>query len=71
MHIPEYESAATASPDDDRPVWGIASIATVIGRTKPQTRWMLRTGKLPGRYIGRRWVSTPRQLLHAIGVTTA
>jgi hypothetical protein len=51
----------------DRPVWGVENISKVIKRTPRQTQHLLAAGHLPGKNIARRWVSTPRQLLAAVG----
>ncbi len=37
-------------------IWGVEAIAKVIGRTTRQTFHMLKTGTLPGKKVGERWV---------------
>jgi hypothetical protein len=51
----------------DTPIWGVEAIARVIDRTPRQTLHLLATGSLPGKSIGRRWMTTRRQLLTAFG----
>jgi hypothetical protein len=46
----------------DRPIWGAEAIAKVIDRTPTQTYYLLRTGKLPAKQVGDRWVTTLRRL---------
>lgn len=55
-----------AGEDPDTPIWGAENIAQVIGKTATQTRYLLRTKKLPAKQIGKRWVSTRRKLLNAL-----
>lgn len=43
-------------------VWGIEAISKVIGRGYQQTSYMLRTGKLPARQVGERWVASRQKL---------
>ncbi|WP_102960229.1 helix-turn-helix domain-containing protein [Mangrovicella endophytica] len=38
-------------------VWGIKSIAKLIGRTERQTYGMCDAGQLPARRVGQRWVA--------------
>lgn len=44
-------------------IWEAEEIARLIGRTPAQTFYMLRTGQLPGKKIGRRWVAERGALL--------
>lgn len=39
-------------------VWGVAAIATAIGRSERQTYHLLETGNLPARKLGGRYVSS-------------
>ena len=43
-------------------VWGIEEIGKLIGRTYPQTHYLLRTGKLPAKQVGERWVASRAKL---------
>jgi hypothetical protein len=52
---------------DDRPVWGASAIGREIGLDRGQTYHLLSEGHLPARKLGRRWVSTTRQLRRALG----
>ena len=52
---------------DDVPIWGAGAIGREIGLDRGQTYHLLSRGHLPGRKIGRRWVSTPGQLRRALG----
>lgn len=44
-------------------VWEIAEIARLIGRSERQTFYLLRTGQLPARKVGNRWVAERSRLL--------
>lgn len=44
-------------------VWGAEAIAKVIGRTATQTHYLLRTGKLPAKQVGERWVASRAKLV--------
>ncbi|PSJ55780.1 hypothetical protein [Pseudaminobacter soli (ex Li et al. 2025)] len=44
-------------------VWGAEAIAKVIARTPTQTHYLLRTGKLPAKQVGERWVASRRKLV--------
>lgn len=44
-------------------IWGVEAIAELIGRTPRQTFHMLKTGRLPGKKVGGRWVAERGQLL--------
>ena len=46
-------------------IWGTKAIASEINLTERQTFYMLETGKLPARKIGRKWVAN-RKVLHAL-----
>lgn len=59
-------SIAPSELDLDTPIWGAANMAPIIGRSVTQTNYLLRTGKLPAKQIGERWVSTRRRLLEAV-----
>jgi hypothetical protein len=39
-------------------IWGVKAIADEIDRTERQASHLLETGKLPGKKIGGRWIST-------------
>lgn len=43
-------------------VWGIEGIAKLIGRSSQQTYYMLRTGQLPAKQVGERWVASRKQI---------
>lgn len=43
-------------------LWGVEAIAKVIGRTYQQTHHMLRTGQLPAKQVGNRWVVSRAEL---------
>jgi hypothetical protein len=49
-----------------KPVWGAENIGKVIRRTPRQTQYLLESGLLPARKIGRLWVSDEDSLLQAI-----
>ena len=49
--------------DDDRPVWGAAAIAEIIGRSKTQVDYLLRHGLLDASKCGAQWTTTKRRLL--------
>lgn len=38
-------------------VWGVEAIAELIGRTDRQTFHMCKTGALPAKKVGNRWVA--------------
>jgi hypothetical protein len=65
------ELAECALPELDAPIWGAAAIGTVIGQTERATAHLIRTGELPVRRIGRRFVSTRRALLQRLTPTVA
>ena len=44
-------------------IWGAEAIAEFISRTPTQTFYMLRSGQLPGRQVGERWVVDRRDLI--------
>jgi hypothetical protein len=52
--------------DLDRPIWGAREIGKVINRTQSQTFHLLEKKILPGKKIGKLWVSTARMLLKAV-----
>lgn len=52
--------------DLDLPIWGAQAIGKVINLTVNQAYWGLEQGHLPGRKIGRKWVSTKRELYAAV-----
>jgi hypothetical protein len=47
-------------------VWGAAAIAKIIGRSGRQAFYLLESGALPGRKVGRRWVASRQKLLDAL-----
>jgi hypothetical protein len=53
--------------DHDRPIWGASAIAREAGLPDRAAAYrLLEAGHLPGRKIGRRWVSTPSQIRGAL-----
>ncbi|MGN6143430.1 MAG: hypothetical protein ACTHOP_07565 [Mesorhizobium sp.] len=44
-------------------IWGVEAIGKLIGRTYQQTHHMLRTGKLPAKQVGERWVASRAKLI--------
>ena len=44
-------------------VWGAEEIAKLIGRTPQQVFHMLRTGRLPAKQVGGRWVASRAKLI--------
>lgn len=45
-------------------VWGIEAIGKVIGRSIPQTHYLLRTGAIPAKKVGEeRWVASRQKLV--------
>lgn len=44
-------------------VWGAEEIGKLIGRSMTQTNYMLRTGKLPAKQVGERWVASRAKLI--------
>jgi hypothetical protein len=44
-------------------IWGIENIGKLIGRSVPQTYHMLRSGKLPAKQVGERWVASRQKLI--------
>ena len=44
-------------------LWGIEAISKVIGRGYQQTSYMLRTGKLPAKQVGERWVASRKKMI--------
>lgn len=44
-------------------VWGVGAIGHVIGRNYQQTYHMIRTGKLPAKQVGERWVASRKKLI--------
>jgi hypothetical protein len=53
----------TKIQDDNRPIWGANAIAREAGLPDRASAYNLLThGHLPGRKIGRRWVSTSGQI---------
>lgn len=51
------------APDKLDLIWGVAGIATVIGRTVRQTETALAKHELPGRKVNGRWVASRRKLI--------
>jgi hypothetical protein len=47
-------------------VWGCAAIAAVIHRNQRQTFYLLESGRLPARKVGRLWAASRKKLLAAI-----
>jgi hypothetical protein len=53
--------------DHDRPIWGASAIAREAGLPDRAAAYhLLEAGHLPGRKVGRRWVSTPGQIRGAL-----
>ncbi|AWC22211.1 hypothetical protein CO731_01667 [Aminobacter sp. MSH1] len=52
-------------------VWEVAEIAKLIGRTPRQTFHMLKTGQLPAKKVGGRWVAERGKLLRFFLETAA
>ena len=52
--------------DLDRPIWGAQAFAQVLNTDTASVNRMLQKRLLPARKVGRKWVSTPRQLLAAV-----
>lgn len=44
-------------------LWGAEEIGKVIGRSTTQTHYLLRTGKLPAKQVGDRWVASRAKLI--------
>lgn len=44
-------------------LWGAEEIGKVIGRSGTQTQYLLRTGKLPAKQVGERWVASRAKLI--------
>ncbi|MBY5481929.1 DNA-binding protein [Rhizobium leguminosarum] len=44
-------------------IWGVEAIADLIGRTPRQTFHILKTGQLPGKKVGGRWVAERSKLI--------
>lgn len=55
----------TATDTKEAPdlLWGAEEISKVIGRTVTQTQYLLRTGKLPAKQVGERWVASRKKLI--------
>lgn len=57
------KSSNTNDEDDDlMPVWGADEIAKIANVSKHVAFRLLESGELPGRKVGRRWVSNRRAL---------
>lgn len=52
--------------DLDTPIWGAEAIGEIVNLPTSKAYWCLEQGYLPGRKVGKKWVSTKRQLLTAI-----
>jgi hypothetical protein len=52
--------------DLDLPVWGAQAIGEVVNLPASKAYWALEQGYLPGRKVGKKWVSTKRQLRAAV-----
>jgi hypothetical protein len=57
------ENSDEGNPDI---VWGAAAIAAVIRRNERQTFYMLETGALPAKKIGKQWVASRQKLIEAL-----
>jgi hypothetical protein len=55
----------------DTPVWGARDIGKVINKSEKAAFYLLKKGLLPAEKVGESWVSTPRKLLHGIGIKAA
>lgn len=69
---PDLESAGLGhnggpelTKDDDKLdlLWGTPTIANFIGQTPTQTHYLLRTGRLPAKQIGGKWVAVRSKLV--------
>ena len=54
------------SIDDPDIVWGAAAIAAVIRRSERQAFYLLESGALPAKKLGKQWVASRRKLLAAL-----
>jgi len=54
------------SPNADEFVWGSEAIGRESGLTERQARYLLATGKLPAKQLGRVYVSSKRALREAV-----
>lgn len=52
--------------DLDLPIWGAQAIGEVVNLPPSKAYWALEQGYLPGRKVGKKWVSTKRQLIAAV-----
>lgn len=52
-------------------IWEVGEIAKLIGRTPRQTFHMLKTGQLPAKKVGGRWVAERGKLLRFFMETAA
>jgi hypothetical protein len=57
-------SIQTFDNDLDAPLWGAEPMAPVIGKSVPQTHYLLSKGLLDATKVGRLYVSTKRRLLN-------
>lgn len=62
---PEHSPATDAS--GERPVWGCAAIAKIIGRSERSTFHLLGKGLLPAKKVGDTYCALPSRLLAHCG----
>jgi hypothetical protein len=62
----EHNPAFAADPSDDDPIWGVPNFAPIINRSERQTRWLIQSGRLDVRKVGRKYTSTRRKLLASV-----
>jgi hypothetical protein len=56
----------TTNADQDEVLWGARAIGKAVNRSQRQAFELLEKRILPGRKVGKLWVSTKRQLLTAL-----
>ena len=65
MNTPQHAEVS----DDPNPldlVWGAEGVAPIIKRTERQARYLLRSGAIPSRRVGTRFVTTRREIIAAL-----
>jgi hypothetical protein len=40
-----------------QPIWGAKAIGDIVGKSRAATYFLLETGKIPGRKVGRQWLA--------------
>jgi hypothetical protein len=61
------KAMTTTTPPTFKLIWGVKSIADVIGREPRAVFSMLEKGYLPAKKVGRRWVAQENALRKALG----